>query len=165
MKEKKKVGKILIFTLLAAIAAYAIYDLIQLRKRFIKYQDDTNREAKKRVFSKKKNREDMVKETLAMNVERFEKAMEEHGAVLRSDLDSENIEKFELRPIYEYKGNYYRVGTLVFEGESDPYIVINAIDNERFAQIGVMEEIEAYPYDIPEERVREVVAEVLEAEL
>ncbi len=65
----------------------------------------------------------------------------------------------------EFKGNFYRVGTLVFEEEKDPYIVINAIDNERFAKIGVMEEIEAYPYDMPEERIREVVAEVLEAEL
>jgi len=162
----KKAGKILIASAVAAAGAYLTYDLIQIWRGMDKYQDDANKEAEKRIKSKRKAKEDTVKQTLDRNIVRFEQAMKDYGAVVRSDLDKSNVEKYDLRPIYEFKGNYYRVGSLVFDDEKDtPYIVINAIDNQRFAEIGVMEEIEAYPYDMPEERIREVVAEFLEADL
>ena len=70
-----------------------------------------------------------------------------------------------LRPIYEYNGKFIRIGTIVFDEGDDPYIIVNAIDNEKYARLGVMEEIEAYPYDMTEERIEQVVKEYMETEL
>ena len=163
--KKKKAGKILLGVVVSAIIAYIIYDFVTLKRHFTRYRSDLEDEAHTRRTSKKQARKEMIENTLNKNCERFEEAMVEAGAILRDDLDKSNIGKFGLRPIYEHNGNYFRVSTLTFDEEEMPYIVINAIDSEKFAKIGVMEEIEAYPYDIPAERIREVVSEYLETEL
>ena len=160
-----KKGKILIGTAIGVGAACAAYEIVQLTKQYYRTRDDIEHEADARIRIKKNTRKELVEKTMEKNIDRFEQAMQEHGAVLRDDLDKSNIGKFGLRPIFEYKDCFYRVGTLSFEEEDNPYIVINAIDSEKFAKIGVMEEIEAYPYDMPEDRIHEVVAEFLDAEL
>ena len=164
MKKSKK-GIVFIGIIAAAVVAYLVYDLLQLKKKYSSYKSELESSAKKHALFKKNKRKERIEQTLEKNIERFEQALEVCGAKKRGDLDEKNIDKYNLRSIYEYNGNYYRIGTLSFEEEKDPYIVVNAIDSEKFAKIGVMEEIEAYPYDMPEDRIKEVVAESLQAEL
>ena len=168
MKESRRKRTALEIIGILAITTVAVVfakDIISLARRIRERRLDINKTAQKQVLSKKQRRKEMVETTIRRNIGIFEEKMVERGAVLRDEFDVDNREKFELRPIYEYKGNFFRIGVLLFEDEGDPYIVVNAIDNERFAKIGIMEEIEAYPYDIPEYRIDEVVGEFLEAEL
>ncbi|MBR6228278.1 MAG: hypothetical protein IKQ97_00905 [Eubacterium sp.] len=140
-------------------------DIYELISKYKKSRSDINEAARKQISSKKQRRAEMVKNTLEHNMNLFEERMLAHGAVMRDDFDVENREKFGMRSIYEYQDKFFRIGTLVFDEGEDPYIIVNAIDNERYARIGIMEEIEAYPYDMPEARIDEVVKEYLESEL
>ena len=164
MKKNKFLSMVGVIALVT-IAAYFVYDIVKLVTEYKKNRNDLNETAKRQIFSKKKRRQLMVEKTLKHNMDLFEKIMLAHGAELMEEFDEENRDKFELRPIYKYNGNFFRIGSLVFDEGEDPYIIVNAIDNEKFARIGIMEEIEAYPYDMPEARIEEVVGEFLEAEL
>ncbi|MCR4604628.1 MAG: hypothetical protein K5639_01375 [Eubacterium sp.] len=161
----KKALKILGIIVAVAAIAYVVCEIIQFIIQYKKTKDGLEETASKQIFSKKKKRKEIVEETLNNNIKLFEESMVAHGAKLMEEFDEENRDKFELRPIYEYKGNYFRMGFLVFDEGEDPYIIVNAIDNEKFAKIGIMEEIEAYPYDMTAERINEVVGEFLETEL
>ena len=161
----KKFLKVIGITAIVAGIVYFVIDLIQFKIALDKKRDDLDETAKNQAKTKRESRQNRVKETLQNNIEVFEKKMIEYGAVMRDDFDADNREKFKLRPIYEYNGKFFRIGTIVFDEGDDPYIIVNAIDNEKYARLGVMEEIEAYPYDMTEERIEQVVKEYMETEL
>ena len=165
MKKKRSFLEIVGIIALVALVAFLINDIIELVKKAMKSKSDLNETAVKHVASKKQRRKEMVEDTLNRNMDLFEERMVDHGAVQMEEFDAKNRERFGTRPIFEYNGNYFRIGSLTFDEGEDPYIIVNAIDNERFAKIGVMEEIEAYPFDMPEARIDEVVGEFLESEL
>ncbi|MBR0409401.1 MAG: hypothetical protein IJI25_00135 [Eubacterium sp.] len=60
----------------------------------------------------------------------------------------------------KYKDSYYRADTAEFDGQI--FIVISSIDDPAFAEIGIMEDIEAFPWDISDDMLEKEVRYVLE---
>ncbi len=77
-----------------------------------------------------------------------------YGAV-PTDLDRENREKFGLRTVYSRKGNYYRTGTAEFD--SIPFLLLSVTDNVRYADLGILEDVDALPLDADDVRLEKAV--------
>lgn len=84
-----------------------------------------------------------------------------YGA-LPTDLDRENREHFGDRIIYSCGGSYFRAGTARFDGQD--YLVISSIDMQKYARLGVLEDIDVLPMDCPEERLEKAVRYALGVE-
>ena len=84
-----------------------------------------------------------------------------YGAV-PTDLDASNRERFGDRVIYELGGSYFRAGTALFDGQ--PFLILSSIDRQKFASLGMMEDIDALPADCGEERMEKAVRYALGVE-
>ncbi len=80
------------------------------------------------------------------------------------DINAKNREKFGQRGIYMYRGMYYRVDSLKFEEDQDPYIVISCTDEDKYADVGLMEDVNAFGFDLSEEELEKEVRYALEIE-
>lgn len=85
-----------------------------------------------------------------------ESIFEKYGAKAL-DINEKNRYKFGDRRAFLYDGNYYRTGTMEFEDQDEPYIVISCIDNEKFANVGVMEDIDAFSSKLSDEDIEKQV--------
>lgn len=88
-----------------------------------------------------------------------EKMFVKYGA-LPLDINKKNRQKFDQRRTFQYKDSYYRADTAEFDGQL--FIVISSIDDPAFAEIGIMEDIEAFPWDISDDMLEKEVRYVLE---
>ena len=161
----KKILKVLGIIALVGGAAFLIWDLITLIISYRRKKDKIAYETGKKLKKLSKDKVEEAMKTLEEKMDYFEKVFEDNGAVRMEDFNEKNIEEFEQRHIYKYNDYYYRVDKIRFDTESEPYIIVSGIDNEKFARIGILEELEAYPYDIPNERIEEVVPEIFATEL
>ena len=50
------------------------------------------------------------------------------------------------RRMFIYKGDYFRAGKLSDDGDGEAYLVISSTDNEKYAKVGLLEDIEAVPF-------------------
>lgn len=50
------------------------------------------------------------------------------------------------RRMFLYNGDYFRVGKLPTNENDETYMVISSIDNEKYAKVGLLEDIEAVPF-------------------
>ena len=71
-----------------------------------------------------------------------------------------NEEKLGLRTTFRCGENYYRIDTEEIDGEV--CIIINAIDDSRYAQVGLMEEISAFPAKLTEEEMEKEIRFLLD---
>ena len=78
----------------------------------------------------------------------------EYGAV-PTDLALKNTEQFGDRRIYAWNGNYYRTGTAAFDGED--FLLISCIDGLKFAELGIMEDIDLIPAGAERARMERAV--------
>ena len=88
-----------------------------------------------------------------MNMEkqrRLEAIFEKYGAV-QTELDQFSGEG----KVYAMDDSYYRAGTAIFEGKE--FLLISCIDQEKYAALGIMEDIDVLPIDTPEERLDKAV--------
>ncbi len=84
--------------------------------------------------------------------EALEALFRRFGAV-PTELDPENREFYGV--IYAYGGAYYRAGTAAFDGRD--FLVISCIDKQKFAALGLLEDIDVLPADCSEERLEKAV--------
>ena len=77
-----------------------------------------------------------------------------------TELDPENREIY--GTIYAYGGAYYQAGTASFDGRD--FLVISCIDKEKFAALGLLEDIDVLPADSGEERLEKAVRYALGVE-
>ena len=87
-------------------------------------------------------------------LEYIESVFEKYGAKPVSDQEKADDS---LRQMYLYNGNYYRVGKMPMEDESESYIVFSSIDNEKYAKVGLLEDIDAVPFSTPEAELEKLV--------
>ena len=160
-KHLKKIGLIAQI----CIGVFVAIDAFLLLRGYIRTRQGLRNDAEKKSDELSESRQKSVTETLEKKMDRFEEIMVELGAEKKEDFNEKNIEDFGQRSVYQKGNNYYRIDQVQFETDGLPYIIVSAIDREAFAKVGVMEEIEAFPYDIPDERIREVVKEIFETEL
>ena len=68
----------------------------------------------------------------------------------RSSVGNDFVENISTRPVFEYKGEYYRVDEVCFPGK--PFIVIECGTYEELIN-NVMEEADPFPYDLTEDEL------------
>ena len=160
-KYLKKIGLIVQI----CIGVFVAVDAFLLLRGYIRTRQGLRNDAEKKRDELSESRQKSVSETLEKKMDRFEEIMVELGAEKKDEYNKKNIEDFDQRSVYQKGNNYYRIDHVQFETDGLPYIIVSAIDKDAFARVGIMEEIEAFPYDIPDERIREVVKEIFETEL
>lgn len=100
-------------------------------------------------------------ESMEEKLEYLEALFVKYGAV-PTGLDAEKRRRFGDRVIYERDGSYFRVGTAVFDGKD--FLMISCIDKQKFAEVGVLEDIDALSADCPKERMERAVRYALGVE-
>ena len=68
----------------------------------------------------------------------------------RSSVGNDFVENISTRPVFEYKGEYYRVDEVCFPGK--PFIVIECGTYGELIN-NVMEDADPFPYDLPEDEL------------
>lgn len=95
------------------------------------------------------------------HLDHLESLFVRYGAV-PTELNSRNRALLGERQIYARNGRYYRAGIAVFEGSS--FLIISTTDNEKFASVGIMEDIDALPLDLDQDRMEKAVRYALGVE-
>ncbi len=90
-----------------------------------------------------------------------ESVLEKYGAKPLG-INKKNRDKFGQRITYLYNNSYYRVDFLKFEEDEKPYMVISCTDEKKYADIGIMEDVEAFPFELTDEEFEKEVRYALE---
>ncbi len=77
-------------------------------------------------------------------------------------VETKNKDKLGLRTTFEQGGIYYRVDESEIDGRT--FLMISAANDPKFADVGVMEEVAAFPADLTEEQLEKEVRYILEVE-
>ena len=93
----------------------------------------------------------MDQQELEQKMQYAERVLEKLGAVPQ-EINQKNREILGQRVTYLLGTNYYRIACEEFDGK--PYLILNAIDNEKYADIGLMEDVQAISADASEETIR-----------
>ena len=102
----------------------------------------------------------MTNQQLNEKMDFVERCFVKYGAVPQ-DINH-NRERLGQRRTYLYKGSFYRVDTAEFDGE--PFLIINCIDDPRFASVGLMEDVNAIPGTLDDDRLEKEVRYALDIE-
>ena len=94
-------------------------------------------------------------------LKKLEELFARYGAV-PTQLDEENRTRFGDRVIYELGGTFFRAGTAEFDGR--PFLILSSIDKKKFAEVGMLDDIDALPADCGEERMEKAVRYALGVE-
>ena len=164
MKLKDIIKKIFAISAII-VGVFVIVDLILILRDYINSKLILRSKAERKLNSQKTKKTKQIEALISQKMDYFEKTLEKNGAVRRDEFNEVNREEFGERATYQKGDYFYRIDKVQFDADEAPYIVVSAIDKEKFAKVGIMEEIEAYPYDIPDERIEEVVPEILATEL
>ena len=89
---------------------------------------------------------------------RVEKLLSRLGAVPQN-INQRNREVLGQRISWWLNGSWYRVDHAMIDGE--PFVLISAIDEEKYANIGLMEDIEAIPYAATDEEAMETLRQLI----
>ncbi len=76
-----------------------------------------------------------------------------HGAV-KTDITYEGDDE-KGRTVYSFNGVYACVGTLTFPESDEPYLVISCSEDEKFAKVGILDDVDAFAADTPDEEIEE----------
>lgn len=87
-------------------------------------------------------------------MERVERFFLQYGAVPQQ-INERNRELFGQRQTFLYQENYYRVDQAEFDGT--PFLIIDCIDDPKYAGVGVMEDVGALPVSLTEEQLEKEV--------
>ena len=87
-----------------------------------------------------------------------EQVLERLGAVPQQ-IDPKNRDLPGRRSLYLLNGVYYRIDREEYEGKV--FIVLGAADEEKYAAVGLMEEIQAFSADASDRTVRKKIREAL----
>ncbi len=101
----------------------------------------------------------MEQKKLDRKKESIESYFVKYGAV---PVETKNQEKLGLRTTFEQGGVYYRMDESEIDGRI--FLVVSAADDPKFADVGVMEEVAAFPADLTEEQLEKEVRYILEVE-
>ena len=92
----------------------------------------------------------MTEEGIEKKLSFVESLFEKNGAT-PLDINEKNREKFGQRRTFKFGDNFYRVEALKFDEDEHPYMVISCTDDENYARIGIMDDVEALSFDMSEE--------------
>lgn len=101
----------------------------------------------------------MEAEALEKQLSFVEKMLVKYGA---ERISTKSQELLHNRPTYRYREGYFRMDQGDIDGRD--YILISAIEDPKYADAGIMEEIAAFPADLSEELLEKEVRYALEIE-
>lgn len=101
--------------------------------------------------------QDCAPEFLESRMRRAEEMLEEHGALPQAI--NQNQEKLGQRTTYLYDSTYYRIDHAEFNDEV--FIIISCIDIEKYASIGLMEDVDAIAADADDAQLEACVTRAL----
>ena len=101
----------------------------------------------------------MEQEKLEEKKQSVEKYFVKYGAV---PVETKNQEKYGHRTTFEQGGVFFRVDETEIDGRT--FLLVSAADDPKFANVGVMEEVAAFPAELSEEQIEKEVRYVLEVE-
>ena len=90
---------------------------------------------------------------------RFAEGVLERLGAVPQPINEKNRELLGQRSAYLLNGIYYRIDREEYEGKV--FIVLSAADEEKYAAVGLMEEIQAFSADASDETVRKKIREAL----
>ncbi len=91
-------------------------------------------------------------EELEKRMDFVESVFEKYGAQ-PLDLNEKNREKFGQRRIYKKDDSYFRVDHMEFQEGEKPFIVLSCTDDEKYASVGMLDDIDALEADISDEEM------------
>ena len=97
-----------------------------------------------------------TKDEIEVKLEYLESIFEKYGAV-PLNINEKNMEKFHQRKIYQYKDNYYRVDSADFEDNGEIFLVLSSTDEKKYADIGLLEDIDAFSAGMSDEQLEKQV--------
>ncbi len=89
-------------------------------------------------------------------LEYLESLFVKYGAV-STDMKYGESEDGQKRCVYSFKGSFCCVGTLKFPESDDVYLVISCAEDEKFAKVGILDNVDAFGADVTEEEMDEKV--------
>ncbi len=104
----------------------------------------------------------MYSEEIIENKLKFVESVFEKCGARPLDINTKNREKYGQRVIYLYKNSYYRTDHLKFDDDERNYIVISCTNEEKLANLGLLDDIEAFPFDIEEDELEKEIRKTLD---
>ena len=146
------VGLVIIIAVLAVIAVAVIFRV------FVNYY--TGKVLLEKYLSEKKMRTGNRPAKLSPAERRMpvvEAFLMRYGA---SPIHTKNQAKLKLRTTYKLDDAYYRVSLEQIDGQD--FIVLNAVENPKYADVGVMDSVAIFAVDAPDEQIEEEIKRVLD---
>ena len=94
------------------------------------------------------------KDDVEKAMEYTEFLFEKYGAI-PTKLNADNRKKYNQRITYIYDNEYFRVDVIYFDYK--PCIVFEWIDDIKLASVGVMEDGDSFPFDLPPDKIEKEV--------
>ena len=80
------------------------------------------------------------------------------------ELNEKHREKFGQRRIFKHEDSFYRVDSMQFQEDETPFVVISCTDDEKYASVGMLDDIDALEVDLTEEEMEKSVRYALGVE-
>lgn len=105
---------------------------------------------------------EFTEEYIEERMQFVESVFEKYGAEPQ-EINEKNRNKFGQRRIYKYEDKYYRTGRLEFdEDDEKPFIVVSCTDNEDYAKIGLLDDVDAFEADLSDISIESKVKDLFE---
>ena len=157
--DSNKLKKILEI-LLIFVAFFIINDIIEMAIRYFK-ERIALRSYMEKELDKRSSRDVSAdsKSGAERRAELVEALLLKYGA---KQVFTTGEEKFKLRRTYKYNGVYYRLSVSEIDGET--FLIVNAADEDNYADIGIMEEVAAFSPSLTDKELEHEVRCLLEYE-
>ena len=99
---------------------------------------------------------DYSSEAVEQRLEFVEALFTKYGAE-PLDIDESNREKFGQRRLFKYNDSFYRVDEMKFEEDDKPFIILSCTDDEKYANIGLLEDIDALDFGDSDEKLEKAI--------
>ena len=157
--DSNKLKKILEILLIFA-AFFIINDIIEMAIRYFK-ERIALRSYMEKELDKRSSRDVSAdsKSGAERKAELVEALLLKYGA---KQIFTTGEEKYKLRRTYKYNGVFYRLSISEIDGEI--FLIVNAADEDDYADIGIMEEVAAFSPALSEKELEREVRCLLEYE-
>ncbi len=153
--------KAIVLIVLCIVAVLLVVDVIILLFNYIKTNRKYRAEAEERLQAQQRRKKREMEEILSVikgtgftgeeveqRLDYIESSFEKNGGEALEELNVKNREKFGQRRTFKWNGLFYRTDVIKFDESDKPYMVISCTDNENYAKIGLMDDIDVFGFEL-----------------
>ena len=93
---------------------------------------------------------------------RFAESVLERCGAVPTDLNERNREALGQRVTYRRGDQYFRIDRAAFDGRA--FLILSCAEDERFAAVGLMEDVEAVDPGLPEQEIERILRAAVESD-